>query len=276
MTNLTELSIEEKQRFVREGLVIRPQCVSPDLIETARRRIEEWYDASFDPAAIEKYTQKTFAPDLGAHPDLLNIYYASGLDSLASAFVSPDNIQPVTTVQTQIRVPDKLLRSIQPAKSMHVDGVAVPHLDPKELRTFTLLIGVLLSAVQDVDGGALRYVPGGHLGMAEWFRSGWMPGTPDQVPARIDAVPGLPFVGNPGDVIVMHHLVPHAVGSNKTDNPRLMLYFRVKHERHDEHPLEALRDPWLEFPALRSLAAEVRTSGNPNGSEVPDGGGDDS
>jgi hypothetical protein len=253
MTRTLELLLEEKRQFVRDGLIIRRKFIRDKIVQAAQRVLEDWYATSLDVTAINKYTQKTFGPNLGMHPDLLNVYYGSGLESLANSFVFPDAIQPVSTVQIQIRVPDKMLPTPQPKKSMHIDGVACPHLNPKELRTFTLLIGVLLSEVNEVDGGALRYVPGAHIDMAEWFRSEWTLGTTEQVPPRINTIPGFPFLGKPGDVILMHHLVPHAVGSNRMARPRFMLYFRVKHERHGEYVLDALRDPWLEFPSLREL-----------------------
>jgi ectoine hydroxylase-related dioxygenase (phytanoyl-CoA dioxygenase family) len=153
-------------------------------------------------------------------------------------------------VQIQIRVPEADLVTIQPEKAMHVDGVACPHLDPDELRTFSLLVGVALSDVGDPAGGALRYVPGGHLRMSEWFRSEWSLGITDQVPPQIDAEGGVPFLGVPGDVLLMHHLVPHAVGRNHTLAPRIMAYFRVSHVDHADRRLDALRDPWLDYPAL--------------------------
>lgn len=247
----TELSLEEKCTFRRDGLVVRRGFVPPTLVEQARRHVDWWYRSSMDLGAMASYTQTTFAPELASHPDLLALYYGSGLKELAACLVSPGTLAAVRTVQIQIRVPDTQLAVPQPAKAMHVDGVACPHLDPKELRTFTLLAGVALSEINDADAGALRYISGGHHQMAEWFRAQWTPGAVDQVPPDIDTQVGAAFLGAPGDALVMHHLVPHAVGRNRTDTPRVMAYFRVKHAQHDEHVVDALRDPWLEYPALR-------------------------
>jgi ectoine hydroxylase-related dioxygenase (phytanoyl-CoA dioxygenase family) len=76
----------------------------------------------------------------------------------------------------------------------------------------------------------------------------------DQVPPLVDADQGMPLLGTPGDVLLMHHLVPHAVGRNRSSVPRVMAYFRVSHVHHSEQRLEALRDPWLEYPLLRPAA----------------------
>ncbi|MBI3859790.1 MAG: phytanoyl-CoA dioxygenase family protein [Thaumarchaeota archaeon] len=253
-----EVSNDEKRQFVREGFVIRRGFVSQALTEPAKRLVEQWYRNSYDASNIEKYTQKTFAPDLGSHPDLLNVYRSSGLAEATASLVSPDHIQAVSTVQVQIRVPDSALSKAQPEKTMHVDGVSCPHLDPRELRTFTLIAGVLLSDVKDANGGALRFVPGGHVDMAEWFRNEWALGASDQVPDRVSRKPSVPFVGKTGDLIIMHHLVPHAVGSNSSGTPRIMLYFRVKHVEHEKLVLDALRDPWVEYPELRKLALQTQ------------------
>lgn len=246
-------SPDEQRDFVRDGVIIRRGFVEPDLCSTARNLVDEWYRTAFDIAELERYNQVTFAPPLGSHPSLLRVFNASGLRELCVSLVRPYDIQDVSKVQIQIRVPEGTVPVAQREKSMHVDGVAVPHLDAMELRTFTLLVGIPLSEVVSVDGGALRYVPGGHEVMAKWFRGGWVPGTREQVPPTVDAMPGTPFLGKPGDVIVMHHLVPHAVGANRTAAPRVMLYFRIRHERHEENVLAALRDPWVEFPALHGL-----------------------
>ena len=96
----------------------------------------------------------------------------------------------------------------------------------------SLLVGVVLSDISDPAGGALRDVPGGHLTMAEWFRTEWSLGITDQVPPQVDAMTGTPLLGKPGDVLLMHHLVPHAVGRNFATTPRIMAYFRVSHPDH--------------------------------------------
>src|SRR5437763_245656 len=114
MTQTFEISLEEKEHFVQHGYIIRRAFVPPGLTQSARRIVEEWYKTSLDVTAIERYTQKTFAPDLGNHPDLLDVYYGSGLEALSTSLVYPDAIQPVTTVQIQIRIPDKILPTAQP------------------------------------------------------------------------------------------------------------------------------------------------------------------
>lgn len=248
------LTSDELADFATNGMLVQRGIVSSDLIGPARSLTQRWYRDRMDPAEIPAHTRKTFAPDLGSHPDLLALFTHSGVRDLVASLVG--EFQPVTTAQIQIRVPEPAPPYTQPDKAMHVDGVACPHLDPAELRTFSLLVGVVLSEVTDPDSGALRYVPGGHLRMAEWFRTQWPLGMTDQVPPDIDTEQGTPLLGRPGDVLLMHHLVPHAVGRNRSAAPRVMVYYRISHIHHASRRLDALRDPWLDYPALTAARRE--------------------
>jgi hypothetical protein len=249
----TALTPQETAAFARDGAIVRRTFVPDRLVDRVRSSVDGWYRTEMDPALIDSYTQRTFAPDLGNDHDVLALFHESGVADLVTSLVP--EIEPVVTAQIQIRVPESDAGITQPEKAMHVDGVACPHLDPSELRTFTLLVGVVLSEIADSDGGALRYVRGGHLDMAEWFRTEWSVGMTDQVPPRIDAEQGAPLLGSPGDVLLMHHLVPHGVGRNTSQTPRVMAYFRVSHSQHARQRLDALRDPWLEYPAIRPITA---------------------
>lgn len=248
------LTIEEKHGFVRDGLIVKRSAVDAALITRARAHVDRWCREAMDPTLIGEYTQRTFAPELGSHPDLLALFTHSGVAQLAAELCG--DFRPVTAAQLQIRLPERDLKTGQPAKAMHVDGVACPHLDPAELRTFSLLVGVVLSDITDPRGGALRYQPGGHLEMSQWFRDEWTAGITDQVPPQIDARSGTPFLGKQGDVLLMHHLVPHAVGSNASTEPRVMAYFRVSHVDHAERRIQALQNPWLDYPPLSALRPE--------------------
>lgn len=247
------LTADELAAFTTNGMIIKRGFVPPNLVQRASSLVTDWYRNNMDQSKMATYTQRTFAPDLGGHPDILALFTDSGATDLVRDLVG--EYLPVTTTQIQIRVPEAELQQQQPVKAMHVDGVACPHLDPAELRTFSLLVGVVLSDVSDPAGGALRYVTGGHLRMADWFRTEWSLGITAQVPPRIDAEDGTPFLGTPGDLLLMHHLVPHAVGRNNTAIPRIMAYFRVSHIDHPTRKLDALRDPWLDYPALTTATS---------------------
>ncbi|HEX3732027.1 MAG TPA: phytanoyl-CoA dioxygenase family protein [Mycobacteriales bacterium] len=241
-------SHEEAAFFVANGFVIKRNFVPSQLVDQASALIDNWYGTQMDAEDVAAYTQRSFAPELGSSPELLALFHDSGVADAARSFIG--EIAPITTTQIQIRIPESDLTGAQPEKAMHVDGVSCPHLDPAELRTFSMIAGVVLSDVSDPRGGALKFVRGGHHTMADWFRTQWKLGMTDQVPPHIDMAEGEAFIAQPGDVLFMHHLVPHAVGLNHTQTPRKMAYFRVSHKEHENRRLQALRDPWLDYPAL--------------------------
>jgi hypothetical protein len=242
------LEADEFTAFAANGVTIKRKFVAPEILNRAQKLITEWYHTAMDQSQLADYTQRTFAPHLGNHRDVLALFYESGITNLACELLG--DFTPITTTQIQIRIPEADLSQKQPDKAMHVDGVACPHLDPADLRTFSLLVGIPLSRISDPTGGALRYIPGGHLRMAEWFRTEWSLGITEQAPPHINIEQGTPFLAEPGDVLLMHHLVPHAVSRNHSATPRIMAYFRVSHTDHASRRLDSLRDPWLDYPAL--------------------------
>ncbi|WP_329612621.1 phytanoyl-CoA dioxygenase family protein [Streptomyces brevispora] len=242
---------EDRRRFINDGVLIRRGLVHGDLVSQARDLVGGWLNEAYDPARLAAYTERSFAPELEEHPDLLALYRRSGLAELAGDLVSPATTAPVTRAQIQVRLPEG---AHQPVKQMHVDGVSCPHLEPRDLRTFTFIIGVVLDGSATADAGALHYVPGGHHRMARYFATDWVLGQPAQTPDDIDAQDGIALTAEPGDVVVMHHLVPHRVGINTSSTPRVMAYFRVRHAQHLDLALRALSDPWLEYPALDALS----------------------
>ncbi|MCX4530993.1 phytanoyl-CoA dioxygenase family protein [Streptomyces sp. NBC_01669] len=242
---------EERRRFIDDGVLIRRGLVHGDLVSRARDLVGGWLKEAYDPARLAAYTERSFAPELEEHPDVLALYQRSGLAELAGDLVRPATTAPVTRAQIQVRLPDGVQ---QPVKAMHVDGVSCPHLEPRDLRTFTFIVGVVLDGSATADAGALHYVPGGHHRMARYFATDWVLGQPAQTPNDIDAQDGIALTAEPGDVVVMHHLVPHRVDLNTSSTPRVMAYFRVSHAQHPDLALHALSDPWLEYPALAALA----------------------
>ncbi|MGP3756971.1 phytanoyl-CoA dioxygenase family protein [Streptomyces sp. IBSNAI001] len=244
-------SNDEQGLFVDHGVLVRRGLVHGNLLSRARDLVGGWLTEAYDPARLTVYTERSFAPELEAHPDLLALYHRSGLVELAEDLLRPSWIAPVARAQIQIRLPHG---AEQPVKRMHVDGVSCPHLQPSDLRTFSFIIGVVLEGSAAADAGALHYVPGGHHRMARYFATDWTLGQPTQTPDDIDAQDGTAFTAEPGDVIVMHHLVPHRVGINTSSTPRVMAYFRIQHAQHHELALDALSNPWLEYPALADRA----------------------
>lgn len=255
------LTDSELAAFRRDGIIVRRSAIPHEVWRPALDLIKANYTAQADADQLAAFTQRSFTPELERDPVLLRLLVGSPAWPLAHNLLG--QIAPVDQVQIQIRVPQDDTPLRQPVKAMHVDGVACPHLDPDELRTFSLLVGVPLTAVRDRRAGALHYLPGGHHAMARWFATEWSLGMSDQVPPDIDLQDGTAFVSEPGDLLLMHHLVPHRVGNNASQSPRIAAYFRLSHPDLASHRLQALSDPWLDYPTITALPPDPTSEGNP-------------
>src|SRR5690349_8074043 len=124
------LTVEELTTFASQGMLIKRGLIAHKLAVRARALAEDWYEHGMKFTELVTYTQRSFAPEHGSHPDLLALFYSSDVVDLVTSLVC--EFQPVTAAQVQIRVPERDLPQAQPEKAMHVDGVACPHLDPSE------------------------------------------------------------------------------------------------------------------------------------------------
>jgi hypothetical protein len=255
---LTDTELDD---FQRDGVLIRRHAIPRDVWRPALALIEASYSTDAGADHLAAYTQRTFAPELERHPALIRLLTDTPAWPLACDLLG--EITPVEQVQIQIRVPDADAPGLQPIKAMHVDGVACPHLDPDELRTFSLLVGVPLTDVRERHAGALHYLPGGHHQMARWFASAWSLGMSEQAPPEIDVQDGAAFLAEAGDLLLMHHLVPHRVGRNTARTPRIAAYFRLSHPALATHRLQALRNPWLDYPPLAPPRSDPASEGSP-------------
>lgn len=101
------LTTEELAAFTTDGVLAKRGFVPTDLIQRATSLIADWYRNRMDPTEIISYTQRTFAPELGSHPDLLALFTSSGVLDVVTSLVGA--FAPVTTAQIQIRVPESEL-----------------------------------------------------------------------------------------------------------------------------------------------------------------------
>ena len=168
--------------------------------------------------------------------------------------VAPLSMYACQQVQVALTFPPHAYR---PSRG-HIDGITPPEPDGRP-GTFTTLVGVVLSNQTRDDTGNLVVWPGTHRLIAQYLRThgaetmlDWIDGPPVEhgQPVQIHAAPG--------DVILAHYLLSHAVGGNVSPAVRKSLYFRLKVVGHDEHWRDIVTDPTLEFPALRSRLASDR------------------
>ncbi len=157
---MLEEADEERARALlteqgNKRVLSRRGMIPDELLRPAAHLVDAWMREHYDPARLIAYTNQTFAPDLGGHPDLLGLFHDSGLRELVTQLLYP---APVTSAQIQIRLPDS---AEQPVKAMHVDGVSCPHLHPEDLDTFTLIAGVVLSGIPPATPAPRTVCPAG-------------------------------------------------------------------------------------------------------------------
>ena len=85
--------------------------------------------------------------------------------------------------------------------------------------------GMLYLTDVEADGAAFTCVPGFHLKLEAWLES--LP--PDADPRKQDlmSLGAIPVPGKVGDLIIWHHLLPHAPGVNTADQPRVVQYISM-------------------------------------------------
>ena len=110
----------------------------------------------------------------------------------------------------------------------HIDGIATLHngLTAQTLQTFTLLVGVFLTATSTEFAGNFTVWPGSHLAMEQYFLA---TGPSALSRGQPDIAHGAPhqILAAPGDVILSHYSLAHAAAANTSANDRIAVYFRL-------------------------------------------------
>lgn len=243
--------------LVERGYAVIRKAVDAEMVGAAAAAVNAELPQELSRERVVSYTRRTFVPELEADRRLLSLYEHSSLRPICEPLAGSDGFEPVRRVQIQVRLPEAV--NVQPDKPLHVDGLACAHLPEGTVNTFTLLVGVLLTAVTEHDG-PLEVVPGGHRAMACWLTQHSVDELPGgaEVPAEVAAFRRVAVTGKPGDAVIAHHLTPHAAGTNGGRAPRVMAYFRLRHRRHSELAKSALTDPWLELPGLLRMVGHDR------------------
>ena len=161
------------------------------------------------------------------------------------------------------------IRSLQAMRQPSVGHVDQPHKrqNPRgqPLCNFSCLVGFLLQGdtYDRDDAGNFWASRGSHILLGKAFKDG------GETPAFYTPisehflhgvrVPNLEAVRMaPGQVVIAHHQLLHAVGPNKSSTPRVQVYFRITASNRPNGSVvsypAAMKDPLLELPRLLHLA----------------------
>ena len=245
-----KLNADQQEALLRDGYAAVPGVVPAAPLAAALRAINHSLGQGLPPADLPVFRSRSFCPELQRTPVILDLLRATPAWLLAESLLGEGCVEPVRSGQIALSFPQT---EPPEAPYPHLDGLHTPTngVPAGEVRSFTLLVGVILSDVTGPGAGNLTVWPGSHRLYESYFRDngpksllGGMP--PIALPDPVEVT------GSVGDVVLCHYQLAHAVGANTSPHVRYAVYFRLKSRGHDGRRWESLTDLWKEWPGLRA------------------------
>ena len=244
-----KLNAEQREALLRDGYAAVPRVVPAAPLAAALRAINHSLGQGLPPADLPVFRSRSFCPELQRAPVILDLLRATPAWLLAESLLGEGRVEGVRSGQIALAFPQT---EAPEAPYPHLDGLHTPTngVPAGEVRSFTLLVGVILSEVTGPGEGNLTVWPGSHRLYESYFRDkgpqsllGGMP--PIALPDPVEVT------GSVGDVVLCHYQLAHAVGANTSPHVRYAVYFRLKSRGHDGRRWDCLTDLWKEWPGLR-------------------------
>eukprot|EP01124_Arcella_intermedia_P018918 TRINITY_DN26042_c0_g1_i1.p1 TRINITY_DN26042_c0_g1~~TRINITY_DN26042_c0_g1_i1.p1 ORF type:complete len:510 (+),score=99.71 TRINITY_DN26042_c0_g1_i1:157-1530(+) len=156
-------------------------------------------------------------------------------------------------------------------ETWHIDGFK--EIFAGQVQNFTCLVGILLSDLPEELSGNLTLYPGSHHLIEKFFREKGgvlnylkttKPPVIQQIHQEISSQLPEPIQvrGKPGDLIICHYQLPHAIAPNISPNIRYCIYFRVFSHCHgtDSFRPDTMTDIWMDFEGLVDFKSEIEKS----------------
>ena len=248
------LTPTQKADFQRDGFLHLPGAIAPEQLENALHAIYHRLGQGVPAEELRTWQSQSFFPDLQTQPVVTDLFNASVLRPNLQDLMGAENVAPAQAAQLALRFPRELGAPIYPP-GPHIDGVHTPNNGvPKgTIGSFSALVGVFLTDINDENAGNFSVWPGSHLKMQAYFRQhGTKIITDEGRTPLIDAGKPLQIQAKAGDAVIAHYQLLHGVAGNYAVRPRFATFFRVKHPQHDAHRLECLTDLWREWPGIHS------------------------
>jgi hypothetical protein len=240
------LTPAQQTALVREGYVCVPAVVPATRVAAALKAINHSIGRGMPPEQMAVFRSRSFCPELQRAPVVLDLFHETAAHAMAESLLG--RVEKVRSGQIALAFPQ--VEAPAPPYP-HLDGLHTPTngVPAGEVRSFTLLVGVLLSDVAGAGAGNLTVWPGSHRLYEGYFR--------DHGPrSLLEGMPPVPLpapvevTGGAGDVVLCHYQLAHAVGANTSPHVRYAAYFRVKSRGHDGRRWECLTDLWKEWPGV--------------------------
>lgn len=162
-----KLTTEQEEDLVRDGYVRVPDLIPAPRIAAALKAINHSLARGLPPDQVAVYGSRFFCPELQRTSAILDLFHETPARALAESLLG--RIEEVRTGQIALAFP----QMEPPAPPYpHLDGLHTPTngVPPGEVRSFTLLVGVMLSEVRAPGAGNLTVWPGSHRLYESYFR----------------------------------------------------------------------------------------------------------
>jgi hypothetical protein len=243
----TEAAAEADWRnsLQRDGYARFPGLCPAPLVQAAREAIDQDLATNFDPKRQVEYEHISYCPALQRAPVLRALLTESGIVAKLDEVIGFDRLVLCYNVaQIALRRAGNAPRRSPPEP--HIDGLptALNGVPADVLvRNFTVLVGVFLSSVRGKFAGNFTVWPGSHHRLERHFREHGLETLRNGMP-DIPLGPPLQLMAEPGDVLLCHYQLAHAVAVNLSPLDRYAIYFRLAFKDVDEKRWELMTDIW--------------------------------
>ncbi|MCJ8335546.1 MAG: phytanoyl-CoA dioxygenase family protein [Epibacterium sp.] len=242
---------EHKRQLVEQGYCVLRQVIDASLLVAARRAINISLSQGVDVAKLDEYRHVSWCPELCTSSVINDLMNHSAMVQATEEFLGKDSVTTSEYGQVALRFPQQCKKDDYSVPGAHLDGTGngkngIP--DGTFLRNFSALAVCILSEQSQPWSGNFTVWPGSHHFANRWFLKN---GNQDACRiyedfAKADIEP-VQVCGDPGDVIIAHHLTFHAGGPNMSDAIRYACIFRLVHSEVENFGEGALYDPWREW-----------------------------
>jgi ectoine hydroxylase len=208
------LTEEQREAFERDGFLVIPDALPPDMVERLVRVADRLYEAGVAEEGLSNVNHWHLRNCLPADELFMDL-----LDWPATFPLVVDllnwNIHLVTS--------HLIMRAPSPpdadekwkATGWHRDGGTSPSEMQEPHPRLLIKIAYWLTDLSEPGRGAIRFVPGSHR----------LVGRPAQAPDAADPYGAIELRAKPGDAVLFEQRLWHAVGPNRSDMVRKSLFF---------------------------------------------------
>jgi hypothetical protein len=249
---MVRLTYEQKQSMLENGYIKVPGVIPKIVVDHALRHINQSVGEGMNVSDMPIFRAQSFCPELQGKAPISDLYNKTPVKDLVDSLIGDGMARPVSRGQIALRFP-----TLQdpPAKlGCHLDGMYSPTNGvPKgTISNFTLLVGILLSPVRDVNAGNFTVWPGTHHIYEQYFREHGPESLLNGMPS-VDLPKPVQTTGEPGDVFLVHYQLAHGVAPNVSPYPRYAVFFRVSHLDRERDWKAPMIDIWLHWPGIREI-----------------------